>query len=942
MEDIAKENKDLQDRIKLLKELDSLQKKLNVSQRKSADSWGDILEDMKKLGLSGRKSFEVLNKKLKETREKAGGLGDALGDGFKGTETIAMKSIDRMANKLVKSFNEAFVKIGDKSGKALSGLEKNLKKDLALLNEAKGVVSKWESSGSAPGYGKGKRGKAMWSDFKGAIKGGDAQKAQVLGKAFEGVAGSSKGLTKVLSGAASGVLKSFSKLIPGIGWAIMAFDVLASAAKKLAELDKYRTAVAKNYMKVAGPQSGGAEGFGQGVSKYGSAIHSMGDLGVNKDEAAGFFNSIKEGGLTFDQFNKRVGSATLGAREMRRASFELGIGLDEAGAHMKDIMVEMRGSIDDVSDAFHRVGNDARRAGVDQSRFYNAVAQSTLAISTYGNFIKNTSKTLSAFTQTGAMSQTQAEGAAQSMAQMFSSMDANKRLAFLQTAAQGGGGVQGLRGMVGERISELTDEISKEKDDSKKQALIAQRAMLQQAGDQKDNSRFMTELANNMAYLSDKSLPMAMSVLEQTLGSDFFTNPEKALGAGQLGTLQGLGITPENFENLRKQFFGLREQLRVVASADEKSREVIEANRAAIESGEMTTEDLINALLSKDVDEATAKAIGSAFSTSRVGAMAAFSGEKIDSATKKGMSNLNKTMKDDAKLSAEGALELANQTTSMEEFLAMSKDMFDWTMADSEVAKATMYYSKNIAQNTMKMAAKMMKDGDLLDAMEKADIAQGITDKIRDVTKKEKAGMITPAEAEQQRGRHLIDLENALRNAETSRRGLKEGSSESIELEKQLEGLAGTASTLTGKKFGKNREGNLIFGNKMQVAMAEAQRLALEEARASGEETLEDLDKSLVTKLNPLGWGYLMSRSQDKELARNDSMMERHGAISGNVPNNNVFWDTRDHSRKTSAAAGGNNVQINVNVQGAVSPEDVANAIDHRFRQYDFQQSKGR
>ena len=98
MEDIAKENKDLQDRIKLLKELDSLQKKLNVSQRKSADSWGDILEDMKKLGLSGRKSFEVLNKKLKETREKAGGLGDALGDGFKGTETIAMKSIDRMEN----------------------------------------------------------------------------------------------------------------------------------------------------------------------------------------------------------------------------------------------------------------------------------------------------------------------------------------------------------------------------------------------------------------------------------------------------------------------------------------------------------------------------------------------------------------------------------------------------------------------------------------------------------------------------------------------------------------------------------------------------------------------------------------------------------------------------------------------------------------------------
>lgn len=320
-----------------------------------------------------------------------------------------------------------------KSNEALTTAEqaqvRSLKNELKAMEDLNAEAKEYAEtrvSGISKAIGAMRGLASDFSELKGGLKGGfGSQNNQKLGDKFAAKAKqledptvAAAGIGGKIGGEVMGSLMkgaSFfaKKLLGPIGFLLEAVD-------KLKELDAFQKEATNEFAKIAGPQFNG-KAFAEEASKYNDAIFSVQrnlKLGVDYKEWQQMFSAFNNAGISVTGLKDRVGDYGKVQDIVKKSSLEFGTDLTTMGGDFADAMLASKGPIEEVADGFNFIAQGAKSAGMSATKFYGVIQQSTLALGTYGNFMKVASKSLQTFIKSG-LSQKDAEDASGSTGEMF-------------------------------------------------------------------------------------------------------------------------------------------------------------------------------------------------------------------------------------------------------------------------------------------------------------------------------------------------------------------------------------------------------------------------------------------------------------------------------------------------------------------------------------------
>jgi hypothetical protein len=347
----------------------------------------------------------------------------------------------------------------------------------------------------------------------------------------------------------------------------------------------------------------------------------------------------------------------------------------------------------------------------------------------------------------------------------------------------------------------------------------------------------------------------------------------------------------------------MRGQLSSVENMSDEARKVINANISDIRSGNMTADQLKTLLLGA-TDEKEAGDLVNAFSASLQGALSVYDGNRVDRASMLALSQAGQgtSLKGiTGGVSKKGAKAIARDITTAEDFLKMMQDQLKFELSDTTIAVAMLDTTKKIEQNTADMANKMLgrdteKRSDKIAAemqkmlvdlksMSKEDVKSTDQERLKDFSRLSR--IITYQSKEEQKA--LTPVFDKLVSVATQQgseitTGVKEKTFLGMGGYNQVFNL-GDKTEVGGRQ--KYSSGGVVPGNSYRGDKIKA-------GLNSGEMVLNtQQQKILLGKVN-----------------------------------------------KSNASSGGNTYHVQVNVANALSPHDVANAIEKKLNQRDYNNSK--
>jgi len=290
------------------------------------------------------------------------------------------------------------------------------------------------------------------------------------GDAFQGVweggkkmQDSFKTLTTTLSAAGKGtgvfvgalkVLGDAFKTNP-IGLIIGSIAALGSV---VGELDKMIKGLNRAWREMAGSPVL-MKNVRASMKEFNDSIFNLGrnmKLGLKSSDIQEFFKTMSTAGLSTEGVSKRVGSFNKAIEDGFKLSRQFGVSFSDMGSMMADQMLNLRSSIEDVSDAFKTMSYDAAVAGVQSQKFYQVIESASSSLSFYGNFLKSSSDMLRTFTETGVMGFKDASQTVQDLMGTIKGMSMEQRMAAINVLGQ-----EKVYEMFTDRLNEMSKGVSK-------------------------------------------------------------------------------------------------------------------------------------------------------------------------------------------------------------------------------------------------------------------------------------------------------------------------------------------------------------------------------------------------------------------------------------------------------------------------------------------------
>lgn len=224
------------------------------------------------------------------------------------------------------------------------------------------------------------------------------------------------------------------KALGKLGWIGLIIQAVMTVASIVNRLDKFLKSYNKAFMKMHGPTIM-MEDVGKSMKVFTDSIFDLKrnlELGLKSEEILGMFQGISEAGMNLQGVIKSVeGGYKKAIDTAAKIHLDFGVSLEESGSMMGEQLLDLRSSIDDVSDSFKAMAYDASIAGIQSQKFYQATYAAAEALSYYGNFLESASTTLRNFQEQGAMGFKDAQKATQEATNLFKTMDQNTRIAFI-------------------------------------------------------------------------------------------------------------------------------------------------------------------------------------------------------------------------------------------------------------------------------------------------------------------------------------------------------------------------------------------------------------------------------------------------------------------------------------------------------------------------------
>ena len=292
--------------------------------------------------------------------------------------------------KLAEDYNEWFAKsFADKTEDVVEGIGKGIRDVVGLnlkdaLRGGGGLLSKLgagamesgrlsKQSAQAAG-GSGGMGKAM--ELLGSVVGKLGTAVSVIG----GLAGGVAALFKTLIDADSQAKEFNREIIKASG----AMDVMGKSGSNLS--DRLHEIRASASAATSALQVGikGALQFGVTTKEYLETLNKFGEVGVTLDTMSSDLTKTSQG---FDGYTKYVSRA---ATFSRMFGEDLGTMAGHMGEYMKDLGM----NLDEVSQGFAVIADEAQKSGFGTKRFFNMVLQATSGVSMYNVRLAGTAKLL--------------------------------------------------------------------------------------------------------------------------------------------------------------------------------------------------------------------------------------------------------------------------------------------------------------------------------------------------------------------------------------------------------------------------------------------------------------------------------------------------------------------------------------------------------------------
>lgn len=352
-------------------------------------------------GTLTRKEMMDMKKQLKTDEKRAEIQGDILKGKVAAADQPMLKELTRMAPKAggmeaagaQKYFDLAGKRVGAMKG--LLGSGGSLRDRLAAAQALKDTGSQFKSLKNVMG---------------------------ATGKGIKGISGMFK------------MLGTAMKALGAIGWIGLIIQAVMTVASLVNRLDKFLKSYNKAFMKMQGPTIM-MEDVGKSMKTFSKSVFDLKrnlELGLKGEEIIGMFQGISETGMSLQGVMRTVeGGYKKAIDTAARIHLDFGVSLEESGAMMGEQLLDLRATIDDVSDAFKSMAYDASIAGIQSQKFYQATYAAAEALSYYGNFLESASNTLRNFQEQGAMGFKDAQKATQETTNLFKTMDQNTRIAFI-------------------------------------------------------------------------------------------------------------------------------------------------------------------------------------------------------------------------------------------------------------------------------------------------------------------------------------------------------------------------------------------------------------------------------------------------------------------------------------------------------------------------------
>lgn len=405
-------------------------------------------------------------------------------------------------------------------------------------------------------------------------------------KTLNATLGETAGLAKGAAGMFQG-LGSAMGMLGKIGWIGLILSAVQMIASAVNDLNKFVKQYNKSFVKMYGPTVALKDVSGS-MKAFSDAVFDMNrnlKYGLKSEDIMGLFEAMSAGGLSLQGVGKRIGGGYNEViLEATKLSKDFGVDLSEMGGMISDQMIDLRASLKDVSDSMEAMAYDASIAGIKSQKFYEAVSAATSALGYYGNYLNSTSAMLRTFADKGAMPFKDAAKEAQDLMGVFSGMDTQKKMGFIQMvgdkkvrsdmidrAAQ----ISKEEDVLTERIAAAKESARITKDADVKEKKLREAGALEEEKAAKRRVRINLEayakgdtqaLATGLNYMTDKTVDYLISNLKNAGVSDLFDTDNLLAKAKILATTAQM---PE--EALTK----LLETGRVVLADAKKSAEFI-------------------------------------------------------------------------------------------------------------------------------------------------------------------------------------------------------------------------------------------------------------------------------------------------------------------------------------------------------------------------------
>ena len=343
-----------------------------------------------------KKALETQKQQDKQLKQNLRQTESLLRDIPKGFSDAFDKSVDGLRAETLRGLEKDFNDMADRMNAKLADGMKLSANDILSMKDKREVLKRIGDLNKAAAnldsrtFGKGaltKMGdaKSLFQSAREGWRDRTGNGTRVAGNVLKEKGALRGGLTGKMMGGLGGGMAAGAKFIPIAGQiigAISAVNDMINAA------DRIQKGSRQDYAALAGPQFEG-EKFKNRAHSYNTEIRDVRrnqQLGVGYQEWNGMFQAMSNAGMSVTTLDEKVGSLGDIMTSVRKSSLNLGLGLETTGDIFTTQFLEMDSALDSVQKGMLEVAKGSKVAGIETSKFYQSVAQSTLALSSYGNF----------------------------------------------------------------------------------------------------------------------------------------------------------------------------------------------------------------------------------------------------------------------------------------------------------------------------------------------------------------------------------------------------------------------------------------------------------------------------------------------------------------------------------------------------------------------------